>query len=206
MPGDPPFNTLRHLGNGLALATIASLVVVGVACAAGAETASGASPDPAVDSEAVAPPAPRRGRIELRRQNIDRGNAEASTKTTLRLETALDGAVSRLRLDLPFTDEKADFQGDPFQPRLCDVKLRAYFRPSTSVATRHVPDIELTFPSADPASLGGGKYQISAALHPVPDQPDVTLGDGRHQIRYEWAVRQTVSVADHAGRKDINPT
>jgi len=57
--------------------------------------------------------------------------------------------LRRRRGNLPFPDEKADFQGDPFPPR---------------------------------------------------------LGDGRHQIRYEWAVRQTVSVAGDAGRKDINPT
>lgn len=187
-------------------ASLMAMLLVGNACAAGTEAESGTGQDPTLDSEAVAPSSTRRGRVELRRQNSDRATAEESSKTTLRLETTLAGTVSRLRLDLQFPDEKADFRGDPFQPRLGDVKLRAYLRPSRAGNTQVVPDIELIFPTADPASLGGGKYQLSAALHSLPGKPDFTLGSGRHRIRYEWDVRQTVSVAGDPNRTDINNT
>lgn len=193
----------------MALAGASSLIAMllaGTACAAGTEAESGTLQDPPFDSEAVSPSITSGSRIELRRQNSDRASADESTKTTLRLETALAGTVSRLRLDLQFPDQKTDFQGDPFQPRLGDIKLRAYFRPSRAGDMRVVPDIELIFPTADPASLGSGKYQVSAALHSVPGKPDFTLGSGRHQIRYQWDVRQTVSVAGDPDRKDINHT
>lgn len=200
---------MRQVSVAKALAGAASLMamlLVGTACAAGTEAANWEPQDPTFDSQAPAPSSTLRGRIELRRQNSDRATTDESTKTTLRLETALAGTVSRLRLDLQLPDGKTDFQGAPFQPRLGDIKLRAYFRPSQVGDTRVVPDIELTFPTADPASLGGGKYQFSAALHSVPAKPDFTFGSGRHQIRYEWDARQTVSVAGDPNRTDINNT
>jgi hypothetical protein len=172
-------------------------------------------PDPQTDAKAqeetpstkpAEQPSAPRGRIELRRQNTERGTPEESTKTTLRLEAILKGTVSRLRLDLPFPDEKTDFSGDPFQPRPGDIKLRAYFRPIQAGDTRLSTNVEVTFPTADPPELGSGKYQLSAALGSVPGAPDFTLADGRHQLRYEWSVRQTVSFAGDADRKDINTT
>jgi len=96
-----------------------------------AQTKSGASansaPLPAAgdaDTERIPAPAILRalrndwhGRIELKRQNTSRGTPEESTQTTLRIETFFDGPLSVLRVDLPFPDEKTDFEGDPFSPR-----------------------------------------------------------------------------------------
>jgi len=187
----------------LALMTI---LLAGTACAAESETAEQAPSRPGpIDSEHAVSPPGRSGRIELRRQNSERATPEETTRTTLRLETFLTGTVSRLRLDLPFPDEKSDFQGDPFQPRPGDIKLRAYFRPFQMGASRLASDVEVTFPTADPSSLGAGKYQLGAAVHSVPGAaPDFV--SGRHQWRYEWHIRQTVSVAGDAERKDINNT
>ncbi|HUN69690.1 MAG TPA: hypothetical protein VMU46_12880, partial [Burkholderiales bacterium] len=92
-----------------------------------------------------------------------------------------------------------------FQPRPGDVKLRAYFRPFQIGESSLGSDVEVTFPTADPSSLGTGKYQLGAALHSMPSAtPDFVSGS--HQWRYEWHVRQTVSVAGDAQRKDINNT
>jgi hypothetical protein len=144
-------------------------------------------------------------RIELRRQNSERAGPDETTRTTLRLERFLEGTVSRLRLDLPFPDEKTDFQGDPFQPRPGDIKVRAYFRPFQAEDWRLGSDVEVTFPTADPSALGTGKYQLGAALRSVPDaKPDFVSGS--HEWRYEWLVRQTLSVAGDAERKNINNT
>jgi hypothetical protein len=193
---------------GILTSAAAALIMVGAAGTAGAaepeaaarETVQGAP----LESEQDVSPAGRRGRIEFRRQNSERSTPDESTRTTLRLEIFLAGAVSRLRVDLPFPDEKTDFQGDPFQPRPGDLKLRAYFRPFQAGSMRLSSDIEVTFPTADPSSLGSGKYQLSAALHSVPASPFFVSGD--HHVRYEWDLRQTVSVAGDADRKDINNT
>lgn len=185
----------------LAAAVLLAVLLTGTACAAETEAAA------SVGTEDVpAPTSTRRGRIELRRQNTERGTPEETTKTTLRLETFLKGAISRLRLDLQFPDEKTDFEGDPFQPRLGDVKVRTTFRTFKVVDTPLSSDIEMTFPTADSRVSGGGKYQLSAAILSVPGAPDFVLAPGRHRLRFEWSVRQTVSVAGDADRKDINNT
>lgn len=201
---------MRRAHFGTILAAAAAQVAVLLAAAtfvAAPEAAADDSLDfePHVAAEKASVPSPR-GRIEFRRQNSERGTPEESTRTTLRLEAYLTGTVSRLRFDLPFPDEKTDFAGDPFQPQLGDIKVRAYFRPFQAGDTRLSSDVEVTFPTADSKESGGGKYQVSAALHSVPGAPDFVFASGRHQIRYEWDIRQTVSVAGDADRKDINNT
>ncbi len=105
-----------------------------------------------------------RGKIELKRQATNRGTPEETTKTQLKTDAYLDGFVSLLRLEVPFPDEKTDFEGDPFNPRLGDIKVRTGFRPF------HIDEIpvstflEVTFPTADPESLGSGKYQLTAGI------------------------------------------
>jgi hypothetical protein len=201
--------TIRNVTIGIApgqAACLLAMLVAAANCAAASDADGATFQDPTLDSEAVGPSPGHTVRIELRRQNTDRGTADESSKTTLRLETALQGPVARLRLDLQFPDDKTTFSGDPFQPRMGDTKLRAYFRPFRAGNTQVVPDIELTFPTADPSSLGAGKYQFSAALHSVARAPAFIAGSGQHRIRYEWDVRQTVSVAGDASRQDINNT
>jgi hypothetical protein len=183
-----------------------AMLLTATACAAATDTEGEPPEDLTLDSDAVAPSSTHARRIELRRQDTDRGTAGESSKTTLRLETELRGAVARLRLDLQFPDDRTTFAGDPFHPRLGDTKLRAYFRPFRAGNTQLGSDIELTFPTADSASLGAGKYQFSAALHSVAGAPDFTLDSGRHQVRYQWNIRQTASFAGDASRNDINTT
>ncbi len=187
--------------------TFTAALAAGVALAAEPEALpGGATQDATPSSDATTSPSPLLGRVELRRQNTNRGDPEEATKTTLRFEAFLTGTVTRVRLDLQFPDEKTDFEGDPFQPQFGDIKVRVYFRPFQVGTTRLSSDVEVTFPTADPSSAGSGKYQLSAAIHSVPGAPDFTLASGRHQVRYEWLVRQTVSVAGDTDRKDINTT
>jgi hypothetical protein len=182
-------------------------LLAGAACAAEPESAPGAKATAhATLSEEILPFSGLPGRIELRRQNSERGTPEESTRTTLRFERYLTGTVARLRLDLPFPDEKTSFEGDPFQPRPGDIKLRADYRSFGTGETRMSIDTELTFPTANPASLGTGKYQLGVALHSIPHAPDFVLASGRHQVRFEWSVRQTASFAGDPERKDINNT
>jgi hypothetical protein len=189
------------------LAAFNMLLVSSMACAAGVDLAAGDEREDAALAAAKAPTsAARVGRIELRRQNTERGTPEESTRTTLRTELFLKGAVSGLRLDLPFPDEKADFGGDPFQPRLGDIKLRVNFRAYRLGETRLSSDVEMTFPTADSRVRGGGKYQLSAAVRSAPTAADSFFSSGHHRLRLEWSVRQTVSVAGDEDRTDVNNT
>ena len=146
------------------------------------------------------------GRIELKRQNTSRGTPDESTQTSLRIETFFDGTVSALRLDLPFPDEKTDFEGDPFNPRLGDVKIRAKFRPLKSGEYTFPSFLELIFPTADPKSSGGGKYQVNGGLRMIVplELPVATPKD--HKAQFEIELAQTVSVAGDESRMDVNTT
>lgn len=135
-----------------------------------------------------------------------RGTPDETTKTTLRLERFFAGTVRLLRLDLPFPDEETDFSGSPFDPRLGDIKIRAGFQPLRSGELSFPSFVEVTFPTADPDSLGSGKLQVGAALRmlapvrlPFPDP-------GAHRSVFEAQVQQVVSVAGDEERKDINVT
>jgi hypothetical protein len=201
---------MRSFPLGMTLTGIAALLALllgGAVFAAEPEAAADANTQdsPPLSAE-TASPSPRHGRLELRRQNTEKGTPEETTRTTLRLEVDMKGTVSRLRFDLPFPDEKTDFGGDPFQPRLGDVKVRAIFRSFKSGDTRLSSNIEMTFPTADSSVSGAGKYQVSAAVGSASGAPDFVLASGRHQLRFEWSIRQTVSIAGDADRKDINNT
>ena len=189
-----------------AAALIAGLLA-GTACAAESEAAADAKPqEQSPASGPVAPYSAPYSRIELRRQNSERGTPDESSRTTLRLEHYFTGTLSRLRLDLPFPDEKTDFAGDPFSPRPGDLKLRADFRRFRLGSSQMSTDIELIFPTADPSSLGQGKYQVSAALHSGPGAAEFIYTFAPHQLRSEWSVRQTVSYAGDPARNNINNT
>ena len=190
-----------------AAAALIAILLAGAACAAEPESAPDAKGrEHSTPSEEVLPFSGLPGRIELRRQNSERGTPEESSRTTLRVERYLTGTIARLRVDLPFPDEKTDFAGDPFSPRPGDVKVRADYKPFGLGESRLSIDTEVTFPTANPASLGTGKYQFGVALHSIPHAPDFILASGRHQVRFEWSVRQTVSFAGDPERKDINNT
>jgi hypothetical protein len=145
-----------------------------------------------------------RWHIEVKRQNTDHDTPGESTKTTLRLEALPEGPVALWRLDLPFPDEKTGFSGSPFDPRLGDMKLRARLRP---VETGGLPlsfFSELTFPTADPESLGQGKYQVMLGMETTIRLESISTDD--HKLSFSPQLQQVVSVAGDAARKDINYT
>jgi hypothetical protein len=146
------------------------------------------------------------GLFEIKRQNTARGTPEESTRTTLRFERYLDGPVAQLRLDLPFPDAKDTFGGSPFDPRPGDLKLRARFRSLPADRGALGSFVEFTFPTANPESLGGGKYQVGPAVDlPIPlDRDAAGRPSGNRALRIE--VQQVWSVAGDPAQKDINYT
>ena len=161
---------------------------------------------PALSAGAASPEPAQNWRVELRRQNTARGTPEETTSSTLRIERNLAGRVARLRLDLPFPDEQIDFDGSPFHPRLGDIKVRTVFRPFVAGAARLASDVEVTLPTADGRVKGSGKYQLSASIGSTVPIEDALWASGRHRLQLEWNVRQTLSVAGDADRKNISHT
>jgi len=146
------------------------------------------------------------GRIELTRQNTAHGTPGESTQTKLRIDTILHGTINLFRIDLPFPDDKTTFAGDPFNPRPGDLKTRIGFAPFRAGGYSFPSFIEATFPTANPESLGSGKYQLSAALRMLApiDLPVARPAD--HEARFEGQVQQVNSVAGDPDTKDINYT
>jgi hypothetical protein len=143
-------------------------------------------------------------RYELKRWNTARGTPEESTRSTVRLERLLDGAVRLLRVDVPFPDEKTDFGGNPFNPTLGDVKVRVGFRAVAGGAYTFPSFVELTLPTAATDEAGLGKYQLGAGLRLLtPLSP--TFG-AAHATRLELEVQQVNSIGGEAQRADINAT
>jgi hypothetical protein len=179
-----------------ALAALAT----GAACAT-----CGGQQAPASDAEEeAARAAAPRGLVELKRQSTARGTPDETTKTNLKFDWfPQGGAVSLLRLELPFPDEKTTFAGSAFDPRPGDAKVRVGFaavdvagRPLTSFA-------EVTFPTADPPSLGTGKYQFSAGAKATFAG---AAGAGGPRQTFSIQVQQVVSFAGDPARNDIDQT
>jgi hypothetical protein len=144
-------------------------------------------------------------RFEVKRQNTDHDTPGESSRTTLRLEALPgEGSVALWRLDLPFPDEKDTFSGSPFDPRLGDIKLRARLRPADVGGAPVSFFSELTFPTADPDSLGQGKYQVMAGAETFYPLDSISSDD--HKLSFSPQIQQVVSVAGDQDRKDINYT
>ena len=145
-------------------------------------------------------------RIELKRENVERGTEDESTKTTLRLERFFTGPVRLLRLDVPLPDRKSDFAGDPFDPGLGDVKVRAGFRAARSGIYSFPSFVELTFPTADPDTLGGRTHVINlgaSVVRPVT----LPVGDpASHRTTLEFQIQQVNSFARDPDGKNIANT
>lgn len=151
-----------------------------------------------------APGADTLWRVEAKRQNTDHDTPGESSRTTLRFEALPDGPVALWRLDVPFPDEKTGFSGSPFDPRLGDIKVRARLRP---VAMSSLPVSffsELTFPTADPESLGQGKYTIMAGAETTLALESIS--SEVHRLSFSPQIQQVVSLAGDPDRKDINYT
>jgi hypothetical protein len=172
------------------------------ACSLLVGSAAAAPPDAAAD-----PPAPSwRGRVELKRQNTSRGTADESTRTTLRLELLGDGLLRQVRLDLPFPDEDTGFSGDPFSPRLGDIKFRLGLRPLRAGDFSFPSFIELTAPTADPPTLGAGKVQLSVGLRMLAPLLLPFEKPAAHETRFEVELQQVKAVAGDPARADIHYT
>jgi hypothetical protein len=145
-------------------------------------------------------------RVELKRQNTSRGTPDESTKTTLRYEHDVDGPVRYLRLDLQFPDAKPTYGGSPLNPRMGDTKLRAGFR-ALRVDDLYFPSfVELTLPTADPDTLGGGKVVLALGLRMLAPLR-LPLADPKpHEARLELELQQTNSIGGDPGRKETNYT
>lgn len=146
------------------------------------------------------------GRLEIKRQNTSRGTPDESTQTSLRIETFFEGPVSAIRLDVPLPDEKTDFEGDAFDPRLGDVKIRAKFTPLKSGAYTFPSFLEMIFPTADPKSSGSGKYQLNGGIRMIVPFALPVAQPKEHKAQFEMEMSQTVSVAGDESRKDVNYT
>lgn len=152
----------------------------------------------ATDDEAPANPAsPKHYHLQLKRQATDRGTDGESTKTTLRWEMFPTQTWSLLRVELPLPDDKTDMGGSPFNPKLGDLKLRADLAPRRWLDLPWIFYVELTLPTADPASLGSGKYQLAPAVRSSMRQDS---------NNFSGLIKQVVSVGGDPNRKDINYT
>ena len=126
--------------------------------------------------------------------------------TTLRMERYFEGPVAMFRFDLPLPDKNTGFSGDPFAPRLGDVKARLRFK-SLAAGERSFPSfVEMTFPSADPKTLGKGKYLLSAGIRMVDPMRLPFADAASHKSALELEIQQTKSVAGDPNFKDISNT
>jgi hypothetical protein len=66
--------------------------------------------------------------------------------------------------------------------------------------------LELTFPTANPQTLGSGKYQVTAGIETSRPLRSFDDGASRHQLSLNGLVQQVVSVAGDSSAKDINYT
>lgn len=178
-----------------------------LACALRAQAAEAESPDAAPVAAAEADPEPsndaRRGRLQVRRENVDRATREETTKTYVRLDNFVWGGM--LSFQVAFPDEKTDFGGSPFDPRLGDSKIR--FRPAAFSAGRFDLSYfgEATFPTADPKELGSGKYQLSEGVTAATliTSPAAMKS---HELKFTSQLQQYNSVAGDDAAPDINYT
>jgi hypothetical protein len=146
-------------------------------------------------------------KFELKRENTNKGQQGETTKTTLRLEHDPGGAVSLLRLDVPFVDKNKSFGGDLASQGLGDIKVR--------VGVRRIPFwspvdlsgyVEIVFPTASPKDLGSGMYQLAPAVKfTVPVYPGPGIFSA-HDVTGSAEVQQYLSLGGFGGFKDIDYT
>jgi len=171
------------------------------------ESATPPAAESSADQAAELPKRAQRWKVELKRQDTDRGTEGESSRTTVRMEAYPTGApLSMLRLDLPFPDDRTDFLGSPFNPHLGDIKLRAEAKAFDAGGLPLSPWLELTFPTANPESLGQGKYQVTLGVETSVPLASFKMGAATHKVSFAPLIEQVVSVAGDEARKDINYT
>ena len=146
------------------------------------------------------------GKIEVKREATSRGTPEETTKTAVKIDTYLDGPIALFRIDMPFPDRKTDFAGDPLDPAPGDLKLRLGFRAIKSGVYAFPSFVEVTFPTANPESLGSGKYQASAAIRMLGPLALPFLDAATHESQFELQLQHVQSFAGDASRNDVRHT
>jgi hypothetical protein len=147
-----------------------------------------------------------RFRCELKREATDRGTPDETTNSSVKADVFFYGVVSLLRLEIPFPDEKTDFEGNFFDPRLGDIKTRVGFRAIRLPGMKVSSFVELTWPTASPSSLGNGKYQASIGIEAAMrlSKPDSIVQT--HKFTFDLLIQQVASYAGDPERKGINYT
>jgi hypothetical protein len=146
------------------------------------------------------------GRFQLSRQDTTRGAPGQSTQTKLLVDSVFAGTVNLLRFEFPFPDDKTSFPGDPLDPRPGDVKTRVGFASFKSGKYSFPTFVEVTFPTADPESLGTGKYQLSAGIRMLAPLARAADAPNALSAQLELQAQQVNSVAGDPETKDINYT
>ena len=186
------------------------LIVIALLSTAFAHGAAPSPQDAAPVAAASNDPEPSQdgwhGRVQVRRENVDRGTSEETTKTYVRSDNFVWGGM--LSFQVAFPDEQTDFGGSPFDPRLGDSKARFRFAPFSSGGYAISYFIEATFPTADSAERGSGKYQFSAGVSASTPTPVLVPGPMKpsHELRFTSQLQQANSVAGDEARPDINYT
>ena len=139
----------------------------------------------------------------MRRENVDRGTSEETTKTYVRGDTFVGNGM--LSIQVAFPDSQTDFDGSPFDPRLGDSKLRYRFAAFPAGSFGLSTFLEATFPTATRDDLGAGKYQLSAGLTATTPFPSPG-GMPSHYVRFTTQLQQVNSVAGDENRQNINYT
>jgi len=188
------------------MAASSAIVLIAAGCVASHALAQQAGSAGPASVESEAPPTARLWRFELKRENTNRGTDDEATKTTLRLERFFSGAVRLLRLDVPLPDQKTDFEGDPFNPGLGDAKVRVGFQPLKSGIYSFPSFIEVTFPTADPESLGGRKHQLNLGLRMVRPVALPFEKQSAHNTTFELQVQQVNSFGGDDDGKNVANT
>jgi len=142
------------------------------------------------------------GRVQVRRENVDGGTSEETTKTYVRSDNQVWGGM--LSFQVAFPDQETDFSGSPFNPRLGDSKVRFRFAPFSRGQVDMSYFIEATFPTADPGKLGSGKYQVSAGFSANMPIPAPEAMPKSHELRLTSQLQQVNSVAGDEARPNIN--
>jgi hypothetical protein len=195
------------LGPGASFTQAQALPGDHVSAAASSQPADEADSGEAADDDSgPSASAKQQWRIELKRQSTARGTPSESTKTNLKIEMLPDGPVRLLRLELPFPDEKTSFEGSPFNPRLGDIKTRLGFKAVRLLGTPWTTFIELTFPTADPETLGSGKYQVTLGTETSRPLISIDTASSTHRWFLAALIEQVVSVAGDPDTKNINYT
>ena len=139
------------------------------------------------------------GRVQVRRENVDHGTSEETTRTYLRSDNFVWSGMLSFQVALP--DDKTNFEGSPFDPHLGDSKARFRFAQFAAGGFGVSYFVEATFPTADPEELGSGKYQLSAGATAVKEATRDS-----HVVRFTSQLQQINSIAGDEARPNINYT